>query len=140
LSDHTLGVSASIASIALGARVIEKHFTMRRDEGGPDSAFSLEPDELAMLCRSVCEAWSALGAVRLEPSASEKPNLIFRRSLYVTADMQPGDVFTADNIRSVRPSLGLPPADLPQVYGRKATRTLKRGTPLSWDMVEGGQS
>ena len=140
LSDHTLGISASIASIALGASVIEKHFTMRRDEGGPDAAFSLEPDELKLLCQSVHEAWSALGSVRLEPSASEKPNLIFRRSLYVTADMKPGEVFTADNVRSVRPSLGLPPADLPRIYGRKARQVLTRGTPLSWNMVEGGNS
>ena len=120
--------------------MIEKHFTLDRSLPGPDHRASLEPDELKLLCQSVHEAWSALGSVRLEPSASEKPNLIFRRSLYVTADMKPGEVFTADNVRSVRPSLGLPPADLPRIYGRKARQVLTRGTPLSWNMVEGGNS
>lgn len=139
LSDHTLGVSASIAAVALGARVIEKHFTIRRADGGPDAFFSLEPEELSLLCRSAREAWSALGTVRMEPSASEKPNLIFRRSLYVTADVPQGAAFTPENVRSVRPSLGLPPADLPAILGRKAAVALKRGTPLSWDVVAGGR-
>jgi N-acetylneuraminate synthase len=140
LSDHTLGVSASIAAVALGARVIEKHFTLRRADGGADAFFSLEPEELELLCRSAREAWAALGSVRLEPSNSEKPNLMFRRSLYVTADIPQGGEFTVANIRSVRPSLGLPPAELPKLYGRRAAVALKRGTPLSWDVVQGGRT
>jgi pseudaminic acid synthase len=139
LSDHTLGISASIASIALGARVIEKHVTMRRADGGPDAFFSLEPEELTQLCRSTAEAWAALGKVRLEPSPSEKPNLIFRRSLYVTADIPAGGIFEAGNVRSVRPALGLPPADLHRILGRHAARAVTRGTPLSWDLVDGGK-
>jgi N-acetylneuraminate synthase len=135
LSDHTPGSAASVAAVALGASVIEKHFTLARADGGPDAAFSLEPDEFAGLVADCKAAWRALGRAHYDVVGSERGNLAFRRSLYVTADVMAGEALTARNVRSVRPGLGLPPAELERVLGRPAARDLKRGEPLAWDMV-----
>ena len=135
LSDHTPGSAASVAAVALGACVIEKHFTLARADGGPDAAFSLEPAEFAALARDCKDAWRALGQVHYDVLGSERGSLLFRRSLYVAADVKAGQPLTRANIRSIRPGNGLPPADLDRVLGRAAKRDLTRGEPLAWDMV-----
>ncbi len=135
LSDHTMGVGVAAASVALGATVIEKHFTLKRADGGVDSAFSLEPDELKMLVVESGNAWEARGAVRYGISAAEQGSAQFRRSLYVVSDLKAGDVLTADNIRAIRPALGLPPKYSDQVLGRRTKAAVARGTPLSWDLL-----
>ena len=131
LSDHTMGVGVAVASVALGATVIEKHFTLSRAEGGVDSAFSLEPAELASLVRESERAWESLGQVRYGPTEAEKKSLVFRRSIYAAADIAEGEVFTADNIRIVRPGHGESPSLYPKLLGRKARQAYTRGTPLS---------
>jgi N-acetylneuraminate synthase len=136
LSDHTMGTGVSVASVALGATVIEKHFTLDRAEGGVDSAFSMEPNELAQLVIETERAWQSLGTVNYGPTAAESKSLQFRRSLYITADLQPGDVLSRDNVRAIRPGLGLPPAHLDAVLGRTVDRPIARGTPLSWDLLK----
>lgn len=136
LSDHTMGVGIPVAAVALGASVIEKHMTLRRSDGGPDAAFSLEPDEFGAMVTAVRQAWEALGAASYERKSSEKGNAAFRRSLYAVADIGPGDVLTDHNIRSIRPGFGLPPAMLPELIGRKARFAIARGTPLSLDLIE----
>lgn len=133
LSDHTPGTAAAVASVVLGARVIEKHFTLLRADGGPDSAFSLEPNELKQLVSDCRNAWEALGSVSYDLSGSEKGNEIFRRSLFVVRPIRAGERFTTDNIRSIRPGYGLAPKHLPAVLGRTASRDLERGQPLTWD-------
>ena len=135
LSDHTHGTAASVAAIALGACVIEKHFTLARADGGPDAAFSLEPAEFTALVRDCKDAWTALGRAHYDLLGSEKANRQFRRSLYVVADVKAGEPLSRANIRSVRPGNGLPPADLDALLGRVAARDLKRGEPLAWDML-----
>lgn len=135
LSDHTLGAAASIAAVALGAAIIEKHFTFRRADGGPDSVFSLEPAEFADLVAGCRDAWDALGSVNYHRTESETPNVKFRRSLYVVSDIAAGELFNEENLRSIRPGYGLPPKHLPDVLGRKAKRALTRGTPLDWSMI-----
>jgi N-acetylneuraminate synthase len=135
LSDHTLGVEVAIAAVALGACVIEKHVTLRRADGGPDSAFSLEPDELAALVRGARAAFEALGTGAPARSEVEEASKAFRRSLYVVRDIQQGETFTAENIRSIRPGFGLPPRHLPEILGRRARRALARGTALTWDVI-----
>lgn len=135
LSDHTLGVEVAIAAVAAGACVIEKHLTMRRADGGPDAAFSLEPTEFAKLTEGCRMAWAAMGHVNYERTEGEKGNIVFRRSLYVVRDMAAGEPFTAETVRSIRPGYGLPPKHLPDVLGRGAARPIKRGTPLDWSMV-----
>jgi N-acetylneuraminate synthase len=136
LSDHTLGVEVAIASVALGACLIEKHFTLDRADGGPDSAFSLEPAELTALVRGAGTAFAALGDGSDARAESERPNLAFRRSLYVVRDIAAGEVFTKENVRSIRPGFGLPPKELPNVLGRRAARAIARGTRLDWELVE----
>jgi len=136
LSDHTHGIAVSVAAVALGACFIEKHFTLRRADGGPDAAFSLEPDELKDLVDGCRTAWQALGRVHYDPKGSEQGNETFRRSLYVVADIKAGAELTDSNVRSIRPGLGLPPKHLPDVIGRVAARDLKRGEALAWDMLE----
>jgi pseudaminic acid synthase len=136
LSDHTMGLGVAVASVALGAVLIEKHFTLRRADGGVDSAFSLEPAELASLVTETERAWQALGEVRYGPTAQEKTNALYRRSLYVTRDMKAGERFSAENVRAIRPGAGLAPKHYDEVLGRKARTALKRGTPLSWEVVE----
>jgi len=135
LSDHTLGVTASIAAVALGACFIEKHFTLSRAEGGVDSDFSLEPHELERLVKESRDAWLALGEVRYDEVPSEAASRDHRRSLYVVADVAAGEALTSANVRSIRPGYGLPPKHLPEVLSRKATRALRRGEPLDWSMV-----
>jgi N-acetylneuraminate synthase len=136
LSDHTLGIEVAIASVVLGACAVEKHFTLRRADGGPDAAFSLEPNELRALVRGVRAAFDALGTGAPARSEIEKGNMSFRRSVYVVRDIPAGETFTAENLRIIRPGYGLPPRELEKVIGRKARRTLVRGTALSWDAVD----
>jgi pseudaminic acid synthase len=133
LSDHTMGTAVPVAATALGAVAIEKHFTLRRADGGVDSAFSLEPDELAELVTGTRTAWEALGRVTYEREESEKGNIIFRRSLYVVRDIAAGEALTEANVRSIRPGYGLAPKHLPEILGRRAARALPRGTALAWE-------
>ncbi len=135
LSDHTLGSAASVASIALGGAVIEKHFTLARADGGPDAGFSLEPAEFAALVRDCKDAWAALGHASYERKPAEAANAQFRRSLYVADDVAEGAALTPGNVRSIRPGFGLAPVHLPSVLGRAAARPLSKGEPLSWDMI-----
>lgn len=135
LSDHTMGVGVSVASVALGATVVEKHFTLNRADGGVDSTFSLEPAEMAALVLETERAWQALGQVSYGPTAAERKSLQFRRTLYITEPLQAGDVLTTANLRAIRPGLGLPPKFLEQFLGKKVVRDVPRGTPLGWDLI-----
>lgn len=135
LSDHTMGIGVSIASVALGASVIEKHFTINRSEGGVDSAFSMEPSEFKLLVEESRKAWEALGRVSYDRGESETKSLIFRRTLYVTEDMKCGDSFNEKNLRSIRPGLGLPPKYYEHFYGKKINQDVKKGTPLTWSLI-----
>lgn len=135
LSDHTHGTAVPVAATALGAVVIEKHFTLSRAEGGVDSAFSLEPAEFKAMAEAVRNAWAALGRVHYGVKPSEAGGRDYRRSLYVVADVPAGAPLTADNVRSIRPGFGMEPKHLPAVLGRRAARDLKRGAPLRWDML-----
>ena len=135
LSDHTLGIEVSIAAVALGACVIEKHITLQRADGGPDAAFSLEPDELAALVKGVRTAHAALGRADYGRAASEEGNVAFRRSLYAVKDIAAGETITEENVRSIRPGYGLAPKHLPEILGRKAKRGIPRGTPISRDLL-----
>jgi len=136
LSDHTLGIAVPIGAVALGAAIIEKHVTLRRADGGPDAAFSLEPEDLADLVANCRTAFDAIGRVTYDRAPSEESNLVFRRSLYVVENIAAGDNFTSENVRSIRPAHGLAPKHLPNILGRRATRDLARGTPLAWDAIE----
>ena len=138
LSDHTLGIAVSVAAVALGACVIEKHFTLSRAAGGPDAAFSLEPSEFKAMVEAVRTAEKALGRVSYQVSEKEKASRVFRRSLFVVEDIKAGEVFTEQNIRSIRPGHGLPPKHLPAVLGCIAARDTQRGSPLSWELVRRG--
>ncbi|CAO3428212.1 pseudaminic acid synthase [Azospirillum argentinense] len=135
LSDHTHGVAVPVAASALGAVVIEKHFTLSRADGGVDSAFSLEPAEFKAMANSVRTAWAALGRVHYGVKPSEAGGRDYRRSLYVTADVAAGEALSAASLRSIRPGFGMEPKHLPAVLGRRAARALKRGEPLRWDML-----
>lgn len=135
LSDHTPGSAASVAAVALGACIIEKHFTLARSDGGPDAAFSLEPAEFKALVSGCHGAWAALGAPTYETLGSEAAAAGHRRSLYVVADVEAGETITADHIRSIRPGYGLAPKHLPDVIGRTAARALKRGERVGWEML-----
>ena len=138
LSDHTMGVAVPVAAVALGAVAIEKHFTLARADGGPDSAFSLEAPELKEMVAACRAAWAALGRVDYGVSPGEGGGRLVRRSLYVVEDIAAGAPLTAVNVRSIRPGFGLPPKHLPDVLGRRATRGLKRGEPLDWSMMGAG--
>ena len=135
LSDHTMGVGVAVAAVALGATVIEKHFTLSRAEGGVDSAFSLEPAELAALVQETERAWQSLGQVRYGPTEAEQKSLVFRRSIYASADILPGEAFTPENIRIVRPGHGASPSLYSQLLGRPARQAYTRGTPLRLDQL-----
>lgn len=136
LSDHTLGSHVAIASIALGACVIEKHVTLSRAEPGPDSSFSLEPHELMQLCREAKEAWTAIGKVDYSRKPVEETNATFRRSLYAIRDIAAGETLTTANVGRIRPGYGLPPKYLSDVIGSVATIDIRAGTPLQWDLIK----
>ncbi len=134
LSDHTMGIGVSVASVALGATVVEKHFTLSRADGGVDSAFSMEPNEMQQLVAETERAWQSLGKISYGPIEVEKKSLQFRRSLYVVEDMKAGDPFTTKNTRAIRPGYGLPTKYLEILLGRKATIDISKGTPVQWDL------
>ena len=135
ISDHTLGIGVAVASVALGATVIEKHFTLRRTDGGVDAAFSLEPQEMKQLVRECRRAWEALGDISYNVTAHEKKSLQFRRSLYIVEDMKAGDKFTKNNLKSIRPGFGISPKYYDCILGHKVHRDVKRGTALNWDLI-----
>jgi N-acetylneuraminate synthase len=135
LSDHTMGAGVAVAAVALGAVAVEKHFTLARADGGVDSAFSAEPEEMRQLVNACENAWRALGEIRLGATRAEEGSKAFRRSLYVTADLEPGEVLGPANLRAIRPGFGLPPKFLDELLGRKVKKAVKRGTPMSWDLV-----
>lgn len=135
LSDHTLDVAVPVAAVALGACIIEKHFTLSRDVPGPDSAFSLEPHEFKAMVDGVRTVEKALGNVKYGITEHEAANRVFRRSLFVVRDMETGEVFTEENVRSIRPGYGLHTRHLMEVLGRRATQAIKRGSPLDWSHV-----
>ena len=134
LSDHTMGIGVSVAAVALGATVIEKHFTLARADGGVDSSFSLEPAEFTALVAETERAHQAMGCVSYGPTDQERESLKFRRSLYVVEDMRAGEVLSEKNVRRIRPGLGLAPRHYDAVLGRKINRDVSKGTPLSWDL------
>lgn len=135
LSDHTGGIGAAIASVALGARVIEKHFTLNREDGGVDSAFSIEPNELEALVIESERAWESLGEVKYDVLKEENASLRFKRSIYIVKDIKVGDIFTSENVRVIRPGDGMQPKYFEKILGRKAKADIKRGTPLTWDLL-----
>ena len=135
LSDHTMGIGVAVASVALGATIIEKHFTLSRADGGIDSAFSMEPDEMKSLVDETKRAWQALGEEHYGPTEQEKSSLVFRRSLYIVKDMKRGEILTKENCRAIRPGLGLPPKHFDSLLGKTIKKDTKKGTPLVWDLI-----
>ena len=136
LSDHTMGTGVSVASVALGATVIEKHFTLARADGGVDSAFSMEPAEMAALVLESERAWQALGRVTYgAASAQEEKSKVYRRSLYISRDLKAGEILDATSVRAIRPGLGLAPKFIDMVMGKAVKHDVKRGTPVSWDLL-----
>jgi N-acetylneuraminate synthase len=135
LSDHTMGIGAAVAAVALGATVIEKHFTLRRADGGVDSAFSMEPEEMAALVIETERAWQAMGKVSYGTSNAEQKSLVYRRSLYIVEDMKAGDVLTEKNLRVIRPGYGLAPKYIDMLLGKSVQRDIKRGTPMAWAFI-----
>jgi N-acetylneuraminate synthase len=138
LSDHTLGIAVPVAAVALGACIIEKHITLSRSIPGPDSAFSLEPNEFRAMVDAVRTAEEALGEISYKVSEREAKSRVFRRSLFVVRDVQKGEVFTEENVRSIRPGYGLSPRHLKDVLGRRAAQDIQQGTPLGWELISGG--
>jgi N-acetylneuraminate synthase len=136
LSDHTLGISVPVAAVTLGACIVEKHFTLSRGTPGPDSAFSLEPAEFRAMTDAIRDTEKAIGRVSYDVSDREKASRVFRRSLFVVREMKRGEIFTAENVRSIRPGYGIPPKYLPDILGRRAEKAITRGTPLRWDLVD----
>lgn len=135
LSDHTQGYAVAVAAVALGAVAIEKHFTLHRADGGPDSAFSLEPDEFSALCLASRRGWEALGRVSFDLVGQERSNILFRRSIFAVRNIAEGEVLTQENVRVIRPGHGLAPKHLKTVLGRPARRAIARGEPIGWDVV-----
>tara|TARA_B110000003_G_scaffold274623_1_gene315056 strand:+ start:1846 stop:2889 length:1044 start_codon:yes stop_codon:yes gene_type:complete len=135
LSDHTLGIGVPIAAVSHGATIIEKHFTLSREDGGVDSAFSLEPSELKNLVFETNQAWKSLGKISYGPTETEKTSLKFRRSVYISADVEKNEKFTYKNLKIVRPSSGLEPKYFDKLIGKKAAKKIKSGTPMSWDLL-----
>ena len=138
LSDHTLGGHVAVAAVTLGANIVEKHFILSRSDGGPDSCFSMEPDEFGDMVNAIRDVEQAVGGISYERTLDERKNLCFRRSLFVVQDIQTGETMTRDNIRSIRPGYGMAPKYLDYVLGKRATQSIPRGTPLSWEMVGEG--
>ena len=136
LSDHTMGIGVSVASVALGATVVEKHFTLNRADGGVDSTFSMEPAEMAQLVIETERAWQAMGQVSYGPTEAEKKSIVFRRSLYVVKDLKAGDVLTPENLRTIRPGFGLPPKYLEVVLGKVIRQDVARGTALTFKLLK----
>ena len=136
LSDHTLGIGAAIAAVSHGAKIIEKHFTLNREDGGIDSAFSLEPYEMEMLVKESKAAWESLGKTQYGPTVSERKYLQFRRSLYVSKNVKKGEIINKNNIKNIRPGKGLPPKNLSVVLGKKFSKNIKIGTPLNWGLIK----
>lgn len=139
LSDHTLGVEVSIAAVSLGACIIEKHFTLSRDIPGPDCTFSLEPDEFKIMVKAIRKIEKALGEISYDLTEKQKESIVFRRSLFVVKDIKAGELFTKDNVRSIRPGYGLHTRYMDEIMGRRAAKDIKRGTPLSWDLISGSK-
>ena len=135
LSDHTMGIGTAVAAVALGATIIEKHFTLSRAEGGIDSAFSLEPDEMKALVCETKRAWQGLGEIMYGPTEKEKKSMVFRRSLYITKNLNSGALLSNDSVRIIRPGFGLPPKYFDIVMGKSVNRDIKMGTPLTWDLI-----
>lgn len=135
LSDHTLGIGVAVAAVGLGATVVEKHFTLSRADGGVDSSFSMEPDEMKNLVIETERAWQALGKITYGPTSAEKSSMVFRRSLYVVEEMKAGDVLTKENLRAIRPGMGLSPKYLDVLLGTKVSKSVSRGTPMSWELI-----
>jgi N-acetylneuraminate synthase len=136
LSDHTMGVGVAVAAVAHGASIVEKHFTLNRADGGVDSSFSLEPDEMRSLVVETKRAWESLGSPTYGPTAAEQKSLMFRRSIYISEDTKSGRTLSEGNLRIVRPSLGLHPRHLEEIIGKRVTRDVKRGEPANWDFIE----
>jgi pseudaminic acid synthase len=136
LSDHSMGIGVAVASVALGATVIEKHFTLNREDGGVDSTFSMEPHEMSALVTETEKAWQALGKITYGPTNAEKNSMKFRRSIYISKDLEQGDTLTKDNIKIIRPGYGLEPKYYDQLLGTKVSSFIKKGTPLSWDILK----
>jgi pseudaminic acid synthase len=135
LSDHTMGVGVAVAAVAHGATIIEKHFTLSRADGGPDSSFSLEPAELESLVLETGRAWQSLGRITYGPTEAETKSLVFRRSIYIAEDMKAGEAFTLRNLRIVRPGNGLHPRHYEQLLGKRILRDTPKGTPATWDLL-----
>lgn len=135
LSDHTMGIGVSVASVAIGATVIEKHFTLNRADGGVDSTFSMEPAEMLQLVIESERSWQALGKVSYGITEAERKSIVFRRSLYIVKNMKAGDVLTTENLRAIRPGLGLPVKFIEQLLGKRITHNVQRGTPLTWELL-----
>ena len=135
LSDHTLGIGVAVASVALGATMIEKHFTLRRADGGVDSAFSMELEEMKELVEETGRAWESLGKAYIGPTEAERSSITFRRSLYIVKDLKAGDILAKENVRAIRPGLGLPPKHLDQILGKKIKSDVKMGTALAWSLL-----
>ena len=136
LSDHTLDNTIAIGSVALGAAIIEKHFTLNRNAGGPDDSFSLEPDKMRELCRDVKKTWASLGRVDYGRKSSEKGNVKFRRSLYFTNDLKPGEIIRMKDIRSVRPGYGLPPKYFDKIVGKKVIKFVSKNSAVRPELIE----
>jgi len=136
LSDHSLGATVAVAAVALGASIIEKHLTLSRSDGGPDAAFSMEPEEFARMVGAIRDAERSVGTISFDSGTGEQKNRQLRRSLFVVADMRAGEVFSTENVRIIRPGYGLAPKHIEQILGRRASRDIERGTPLAWDLVE----
>jgi pseudaminic acid synthase len=136
LSDHTLGIGVALASVALGACLIEKHFTLSRQDGGVDSAFSMEPHEFQALVEESQKAWEALGEIHYAPIQAERVTLSHRPSLYFVEDLAKGSILKPQHVRTVRPGKGLPPKELPHILGLTLTQNVKKGTPVSWEVFK----
>lgn len=136
LSDHTMGIGVSAAAVAHGATVVEKHFTLRRSDGGVDSSFSLEPDEMRALVVETERAWQSLGRVSFGVTEAERNSLVFRRSIYIAADLRAGETLTAENLRCIRPGYGLPPKFYETLLGRRVNQDVRKGTPMAWALLK----